>query len=137
MRVTPSSPPLGIPRRAWRLAFLGCLMAVLVLSLVPPGPDMPTTGWDKTNHLFGFVVLTLLGCWSYPGRYRAVLPALLAFGGLIECLQSLTPYRSAEWGDLLADGIGILLGWLLLALSVAWNRRSGAHAPPPPQGPRR
>ena len=35
-------------------------------------------------------------------------------GGLIELLQSLTPYRSAEWADWLADGLGLLLGKVLV-----------------------
>ena len=41
----------------------------------------------------------------------AVLVALLLYGALIEVLQSLTSYRFAEWGDLLADAIGLLPGW--------------------------
>jgi len=35
---------------------------------------------------------------------------LLVYGGLIEVLQLFVPGRSAEWGDLLADGIGIVFG---------------------------
>lgn len=42
------------------------MLAVLVLSLVPPGPALPTTGWDKTHHLFAFGVLALLGRCGYP-----------------------------------------------------------------------
>ncbi|RZA07387.1 MAG: VanZ family protein, partial [Proteobacteria bacterium] len=40
------------------------------------------------------------------------------YGGLIEVLQSLTPDRSAEWADLLADGIGLGVGWLLARVSA-------------------
>ena len=39
---------------------------------------------------------------------------MLAYGGLIEVMQSFTDYRSAEWADWLADGLGLLLGWGLL-----------------------
>lgn len=39
-----------------------------------------------------------------------MLLGLLAYGGLIEVLQSFTPDRMAEWGDLLADGVGLLIG---------------------------
>ena len=98
------------------MAFLVCLTGVLVLSLVPTTPPALTTGWDKTNHLLGFAVLGLLGCRSYPGHAAAVLLALLAYGGLIEVLQSLTPYRLAEWADLLADALGLLLGAVLARL---------------------
>lgn len=106
--------PIVLPLRLWRLAFLMCLVAVLTLSLVPTTPETLTTGWDKTNHLLGFAMLAVLGCCSYPGRTLAVLAALLGYGALIEGLQSLTPYRFAEWGDWLADALGLLAGWLLV-----------------------
>ena len=105
-----------LTQRAWRLAFLVCLTGVLVLSLAPATPPALTTGWDKTNHLLGFAVLGLLGCRSYPDRTAAVLLGLLAYGGLIEVLQSLTPYRLAEWADLLADALGLVMGALLARL---------------------
>ena len=108
--------PLPIPLRMWRLAFLLCLTGVLVLSLVPATPDALTTGWDKTNHLLGFAVLGVLGLRSYPGRTVTVLVGLLAYGGLIEVLQSLTPYRLAEWADLLADALGLAVGAVLARL---------------------
>ncbi len=70
---------------------------------------MPSTGWDKSNHFLAFFVMTLLGGVAYPGRTALVLTSLLAYGALIEVLQSFTPSRSAEWGDLLADAVGLLL----------------------------
>jgi len=42
--------------------------------------------------------------------------SLLAYGLLIEGLQSLTDYRSAELGDMLANATGLGLGCLLLSL---------------------
>jgi VanZ family protein len=45
--------------------------------------------------------------------------ALLAYGGLIEVLQLFVPNRDGEWGDWLADAVGIGIGALL---AVAWLR---------------
>lgn len=42
--------------------------------------------------------------------------ALLAYGGLIEMVQSQIPSRTAAWDDLLADAVGIAGGLLLAAL---------------------
>ncbi|MDH6166713.1 VanZ family protein [Variovorax boronicumulans] len=103
-----------------RVAFWVCAIAVLVLSLVPITAPMPSTGWDKTNHLLAFATLAFLGRGAFPGRTVAVLAGLLVYGGVIEVLQSFTPDRSAEWTDLLADGIGLLLGEMLTWLS--WRR---------------
>ncbi|MBT2334936.1 VanZ family protein [Variovorax paradoxus] len=88
------------------------MLALLVLSLAPSSvaAALPTTGWDKSNHALGFAVLGLLGQLAWPGRTAVVLTVLLAYGGLIELLQSLTPDRVAEATDLLADWVGLLLG---------------------------
>ena len=97
----------------WLWVFGSVASVVLVLALMPLVPHMPTTGWDKANHLLAFAVLAWLGYRAYPQRMASVLSGLLAYGALIEILQSFTSYRSADWHDLLADGLGLLLGWLL------------------------
>lgn len=99
-----------------RIAFWACAVAVLVLSLAPVTTPMPSTGWDKTNHLLAFATLSFLGRGAYPGRMIVVLAGLLGYGGLIEILQSFTPDRAAEWADLLADGAGLLFGEVLARL---------------------
>ncbi len=98
-------------------AFWLCLFVVMVLALVPPSPQLPTTGWDKTNHFAAFAVLCVLGLSAYPLRTVMVLFGLLSYGGLIEALQSLTPDRAAEWLDWFADVVGILIG-LAMVLSI-------------------
>ena len=98
----------------WHWAFGACMLAVMVLALMPAATQVPTTGWDKGNHMLAFTVLTVLGLRAYPAQTMAILLGLLAFGGLIELLQSLTPDRMAEWSDWLADSLGLLLGWSLV-----------------------
>ena len=108
-------------RVPWKSLFWTCAAAVLILSLMPPAPYMPTTGWDKTNHVLGFSVLAVLGCRAYPARVAMTLFGLLLYGGLIEVLQSFTPDRYAEWEDVIADGIGILAGY---GIAVFLKRRN-------------
>jgi LPXTG-motif cell wall-anchored protein len=102
----------------WKAAFWICATAVLVLSLAPTAPELPSTGWDKSNHFLGFITLAMLGLQGYPQRRSALFIGLLFFGGLIEMLQSLTTYRFAEWIDWVADGIGVLGGY-----GLDWIRR--------------
>lgn len=102
-----------------RSAFWMCALTLLVLALMPPVPQMPTTGWDKSNHMLGFAVLMLLGRWAYSGRTVLLVFGLLVYGASIELLQSLTPSRFAEWGDLLADGLGLCAGWAI-GQAMAW-----------------
>jgi len=116
-------PGLTTPHRsrrnaelAWRWGFWGGVVAVLVLSLIPVPPELPGTGWDKSNHLIAFGLLAVFGLLAHPLRYGWLLAGLLLFGGLIEALQSLTTYRLAEWLDWLADAIGIVAGYGLVWL---------------------
>jgi VanZ family protein len=104
----------------WRTA-LGVLTAVvLYLALMPAPPHTLDTGWDKLNHALAFASLAVCSCFSGSASPRRLLIAgalLVAFGGMIELLQSQIPGRDAEWGDLLADTIGMVVG-MLSALSA-------------------
>jgi VanZ family protein len=118
--------PISLARRRW--AFWLCALAVLVLALMKPMHHMPTLGWDKANHAVAFFVLAVLGVTAWPGRLARVLAALLAYGALIEVLQGTTGYRDAEWLDLVADGVGLLLAWPLARRALAaWFRADDAR----------
>lgn len=95
-----------------RAAFWVATLSVLVLSLLPTSTPLPSTGWDKSNHVLGFAILAALGSLGYRRQELKVSVGLLAFGVLIEVLQAFSGYRFAEWGDLLSDMIGIALGIL-------------------------
>lgn len=107
----------------WRWAFWACACAVLMLSLLPPSAPLPTTGWDKSNHVLAFAALAFLAENAWLRRTRVVLPSLLVYGLFIEVLQSFTSHRHAEWGDLWADGLGLLMGEVLALLLSWWLAR--------------
>ena len=96
------------------------LVAVSWLALTPKPPPRIDLGWDKLNHMAAFIALAFAASlgWPHSWRPRALwLCALLAYGGLIELLQRHVPGRSAEWGDLLADAVGLCCG-AVFALAV-------------------
>lgn len=97
-------------RHHWKNLFWVSVLTVFMLSLVPPSPEISGTGWDKSNHCLAFACLMLLAWMAYPGRNARFFSGLILYGGLIEVAQSLTPYRFAEWGDLAADALGLLIG---------------------------
>ncbi|MGJ7578968.1 VanZ family protein [Variovorax sp. RHLX14] len=94
----------------WRLALAICMAAITVLSLLPLSQPLPSTGWDKSNHMLGFSALAFLSHWAWPGRTVKALVVLLVYGCLIEVLQSFTPDRSADLADVVADGVGLAIG---------------------------
>jgi VanZ family protein len=88
------------------------LTAVALLSLMP-APDTGVS--DKLAHLVTYFVLG--GWFAVIARDRRALGwsliGLFAYGLLIELLQSQTGYRFAEWGDVLANASGSVVGCLL------------------------
>ncbi len=109
------------PAAMWRWRWLLAVLAMLVswLALSPAPPDGLDTGWDKLNHAGAFAALTVVAIFAFPRSRRSLwllLAGLLCFGGAIEIAQSFTPTRSAEWGDLLADAVGMAAGALAAVL---------------------
>jgi VanZ family protein len=112
--------------RTWRALLVLLLVVVSCLALTPKPLVGLESGLDKVGHLMAFTALAFSGCLAFPATRRtrtALLFGLLAYGGLIEVLQLFVPGRSAEWGDLLADGIGIAFGAALAALVVRLGLR--------------
>lgn len=103
----------------WLGAGLLSLVVVLGMSLAPLSMPLPHVGGDKLTHFTAFAALTLWFLGAVHTRQTPhVLLALTCYGVLIEYLQSLTPYRYAEFADVLADVGGIGAGWLLSALGL-------------------
>jgi len=113
-------------QRHWRIVLIVLVAVVSFLAVTPMPPKDLTTGWDKLNHVSAFAALALSGWFGYRDRRSAIpwlLLALLAFGGLIEVVQYFVPGRSCEWGDLVADSIGVTGGSLLAMGWLAVSRR--------------
>lgn len=106
--------------RAWRGLLLVLLLAITWLALTAAPPPVAGLLWDKHNHLLAFASLGLTASLGVRQRHLGVAAGLLAYGGLIELLQALTPSRVGAWDDLLADAVGIGLGQGAAALLRRW-----------------
>lgn len=102
---------------AWRAAFVLLLIVVSYLALTPHPPQGLSTGWDKSNHALAFASL-LVSCRLAWPRQRAwvIVLALLAYGGLIEIVQTQVPGRDGDLLDMFADSVGLALGLAVHAL---------------------
>jgi VanZ family protein len=103
-----------------RLAFWCGAVAVLYLALAPHQAADPL-GWDKANHAAAFLALGLCGAAGWPAEFEAVLIELLAYGAAIELLQALTPTRTGDLRDLLADAVGLAFAFGLVH-AARWLR---------------
>ncbi|MFG5409615.1 VanZ family protein [Piscinibacter sakaiensis] len=102
--------------RAGRVAFALLVVVIAVLAWIPGRQFPAPNSHDKLNHLLAFTTLMAVGWRVFPAQRLRALAGLFAFGVLIELVQLGVPGRSAEFGDLLADALGLGLGAALGAL---------------------
>ncbi|HEY8697342.1 MAG TPA: VanZ family protein [Rhizomicrobium sp.] len=98
-------------------------LAVVVWGELKPSAHGPE-GWDKVLHFLAYFGLAGLATVTF-GRLRAALwagLALAAFGGVLEIVQGFVG-RDAEWGDELANIIGVCAGLTAGLAFLALMRR--------------
>jgi VanZ family protein len=124
-----------VPTPARRLAPIGWAAVIFVLSGQPglrvsddPGVDLPTR---HLAHVAAYALLTLLLGWALSGRGARPTPRTIGLSALLAVLygvtdewhQTFVPSRTGRVEDLVWDGLGALLGaMLLLAVSRAEDR---------------
>ena len=108
----PGSVPAFKLLKIWYLLGGLMLVSVAIVSLMPV-PDIGVN--DKFSHLTTYFILG--GWFGLLATNRASLGwtiiGLVAYGILLELLQGMTAHRYAEWGDVLANASGTLVGILL------------------------
>jgi VanZ family protein len=112
-------------RQSWRYVFTVLLAVISWLALSAAPPAIITTGWDKANHALAFASLAFSAVWAFwqqPRQWPRLVAVLVAYGIGIEVVQSFLPPREADWHDVVADSVGIVLG-LLAAWPMVWLSR--------------
>ena len=91
------------------------MLWVVYLSLTPYPISVPVETGDKVGHVLAYAVLMLwfAQLYSGSGRRLALALALVALGVGLEFAQLVTDFRTFELADMLADGIGAAVGWLV------------------------
>ncbi len=90
--------------------FLAGITVFLLLPL-PPAKD-PVPYLDKAQHIFIFIVLSMLGLLAYAQGIRKMIIFLVTYAAISEVLQFLlTTTRTGEVKDWVADCIGIAIGY--------------------------
>ena len=102
---------------------------IITTLLCLPGTDLPKINWldkiwiDKWVHIILFLLLVVSLCWGMLGKnslkksfqniFRWVAILSLIYGIIMEVVQHyFIPFRSFDIGDILADGVGSLLGYI-------------------------
>ena len=92
---------------------LGC-MVLIILALLPPdhlpAVDLHFSWGDKVLHAAAFAGLCLIGSLAYLNRSYPLMLGLLVLGGGIEIAQFATGWRHMDFGDFVANAVGIMIG---------------------------
>lgn len=120
------SPGERGPSRSWktrvsgiwswtlRAQFVVLVSVATYLSLIPKPGAVFEASPDKFLHLlcWGVLLVSLWLACGVKGFRLWMVPALFGYSILVEIGQIWVPNRFFSWGDILANGCGILLGWL-------------------------
>ncbi|WP_211247866.1 VanZ family protein [Cryptosporangium arvum] len=101
-------------KRTWRVSF-GIVVIISVFVLFLPNDDVPSgfpPGTDKVVHSALFAALALTGHRA-GARARWLVAALVVYAVGSEIVQSVPALgRSSDPLDVVADCVGIVIGWL-------------------------
>lgn len=117
----------SISKGVIQTSFFICIVAIEYLATTTISIPVVENSWDKLNHFIAFFVLYILLSLSYP-RFLTTLGkvvVLLLFAIQIEIIQYFIPNRYFSFLDIVADGIGILIGivfykWLINSRLISY-----------------
>ena len=107
-------------KKFWVSTAALCGVGILYLSVipVPDGPDIPFL--DKPVHVamyavFAWLLVQAIRATQLEDREYVLMAWIYAtsYGLLIEMIQAMLPWRSADWADAVSNAVGAALGvWL-------------------------
>ncbi|MBL8520556.1 MAG: VanZ family protein [Betaproteobacteria bacterium] len=119
---------MELPKRPtlYRIAAIGIVLAILVLSLMPAPPGVP--GSDKLHHFLAY--MSCMFAWALAlARPKSRLVALIlicAMGVIIEFLQGWSGWRTFDGADMAANALGAMCGWIASRVHAQLAVRFGA-----------
>lgn len=86
---------------------------IVFLSLTPSPPQIDVEHGDKLGHLLAYGLLMFWFCWLYRKRYTRLAYGIgwVMLGVGLEFAQGATGFRTFEYADMIANSLGVLLGW--------------------------
>ncbi len=100
-------------RALWLAIGWGLVATIIWLSVTPRPPDIGIAHGDKLGHFAAYGAVMFWFCQLYARRPTrlAYAAGFIAMGIALEFVQRALGYRSFEVLDMVADAIGVLLGW--------------------------
>lgn len=110
------------------LLFSLALLTVLYWGLSQADSRAIYAGWDKALHAAVFFVAWWLMRWSLTMSWFWLTLIAVLLGGVEEIHQYFTPGRQADWGDWLADAVGVGIALAIYAVGrLLWLLRESVE----------
>ncbi len=116
-------------KNTFAFAFAIIWILLVTILLCTPGSRLPRINWsdkiwlDKWAHVFLFLVLVVLWCRAYLRKatnvnikkiFTTITLLSILYGVMMEIVQHyFIPFRSFDFGDMLADAIGAIAGYFI------------------------
>ena len=97
--------------RVFKFATILYTILIIFFAVIPSSSQVESN--DKLIHFFVFFLWVILLRYSFKTGYWAMFFYSLGFSIFIEVIQYPLPYRTAEYGDIVADLFGTLCGMFL------------------------
>ncbi|HEX9390204.1 MAG TPA: VanZ family protein [Usitatibacteraceae bacterium] len=103
-------------RRLWLIGGIAILLLLWVLSLIPQPPTFGVKNEDKLFHAVAYGGTMWWWGQYWPAlRRRFQLAIVFTLMGIaVEFIQGWTGWRTFDTHDMVANGIGVLLGWAMV-----------------------
>lgn len=112
----------------WRAILAISAVAIMYLATTSEPYPIPSSQYDKINHLMAFIQLTVVSRLAWPDLSRTwIALGVLGFGLVIEITQAQLPYREFSLLDLAADGAGVAIGLLSCAFIFSGDNRKATR----------
>ena len=105
----------------------GSILGFLVYGALNKQPQLTSDFFSSSvssNHVYAFLVLSLLGLIAYyKSKKLLILNYLILSSIILEVLHLIIPNRSFQYSDLFGNIVGVLLSILLFNIYNFWRKR--------------
>jgi len=105
----------------------GSILGFLIYGALNKQPQLTSDFFSSSvssNHIYAFLVLSLLGLIAYYKSKKLLILNYLILGSIIlEVLHLIIPNRSFQYSDLFGNIVGVLLSILLFNIYNFWRKK--------------
>ena len=101
----------------------GSLLGFLIYNDISKQPQISRDFIVSSNHLYAFLVLSLMGLASYFKSSKNIIIYLIFISIILELLHLFIPNRSFQFSDLFGNIAGVLISIFILILFNFWRKK--------------